>query len=174
VEGIFFTGVAVCGLLFASILLPIASSGPLMRFALKNNGDLREEIGWQDELATVAGILNSLPADQREHAGIITGNYGEAGAVEILGPPYHLPPPISTTNSAWLRGYPDPPPTTLIVLGYSQGGAERAFTGCRLAGHVQNSLGVENEESTYHPEIFVCGPPRMPWPEFWKAYRHFG
>jgi hypothetical protein len=173
-EGIFFAGVAACGLLFAAILLPLASSGPLMRFALKNNGDLREEIGWQDELATVAGIRDSLPEDQREHSGIFTANYGEAGAVEMLGPAWHLPPPISATNSAWLRGYPTPPPSTLIVLGFSQRGADRAFTGCRLAGQVRNSLSVENEESRDHPEIFVCGPPRMPWPEFWKAYQHFG
>jgi hypothetical protein len=174
VEGVFFTGIAACGLLFAVILLPIASSGPLMHFALKNNGNLREEIGWQEELQTVASILDSLPSEQRENAGIFTGNYGEAGAVEILGPAYHLPPPISTTNSAWLRGYPAPPPATLIVLGYSQKWADRAFTACRLAGHVRNSLGVENEESRDHPDIFVCGPPRLPWPEFWKDYQHFG
>ena len=42
--------------------------------------------------------------------GILVGNYGEQGAIEILGPAYHLPPPISGTNSAWLRGYPTPPP----------------------------------------------------------------
>jgi len=174
VDGIFFTGLAVCGLYAMAIILPVASSGPLMRFALKNNGDLREEIGWQDELETVAAIYNSLTPDQRAHARILTGNYGEAGAVEILGPAYHLPPPISTTNSAWLRDYPTTPPSTLIVLGYSEASAERAFTGCRLAGHVENSLGVENEESRDHSDIFLCGPPRLPWPEFWKAYQLFG
>jgi hypothetical protein len=31
-----------------------------------------------------------------------------------------------------------------------------------------------NEESGDHPDIFVCGPPRIPWPEFWKKYRNFG
>ncbi|HVT99747.1 MAG TPA: glycosyltransferase family 39 protein [Acidobacteriaceae bacterium] len=174
VEGIFFTAIAFCGLYIAAIILPFASSGPLMRFALKNNGDLREEIGWQEELATIQGILDALPADQREHTGIFTGNYGEAGAVELLGPAYHLPPPISTTNSAWLRGYPIPPPTTLIVLGHSQKGADRAFTNCKVAGRVRNSLGVDNEESSDHPDIFLCGPPRLPWPEFWKTHQRFG
>jgi hypothetical protein len=60
------------------------------------------------------------------------------------------------------------------VLGYSQEGAGANFTGCRLAGHVTNALGVENEESRDHPDIFVCGPPRLPWPEFWKHARNFG
>ncbi|HEX4310793.1 MAG TPA: glycosyltransferase family 39 protein [Acidobacteriaceae bacterium] len=174
VEGLFFAGLAFCGIFVAAFILPLASSGPLMRFALKNNGDLREEIGWQDELQTVAAIYDSLPEAQRAQAGIVAGNYGEAGAVEILGPAFHLPAPISTTNSAWLRGYPEPPPSTLIVLGYSEARAERAFTACRVAGKVENALGVENEESRDHPETRVCGPPRLPWPEFWKQFQSFG
>ncbi len=174
VEGVFYAGLAFCGLFVVADILPLASSGPLMQFALKNNGDLREEIGWPEELQAVAGILDALPPEQRAQTGIVTGNYGEAGAVELLGPPYHLPPPISTTNSAWLRGFPSPPPSTLIVLGYSQGRADRSFTGCRLAGHVQNSLGVKNEESDDHPDIFLCGPPRLPWPDFWKKNLNFG
>jgi hypothetical protein len=78
------------------------------------------------------------------------------------------------TNSAWLRGYPKPPPATLIVIGFSRAGADRAFTGCRLAGHTGNPEGIKNEETQAHPDIFVCGPPRRPWPVFWKDYQNFG
>jgi hypothetical protein len=170
----FLQGVVVTGILFSMIVIPWASSGPLKTFALKNNGDLREEIGWDELVKTVAGIRNSLPADQRASVGVLVANYGEQGAIEILGEPYHLPLPISGTNSAWLRGYPQPPPTTLIVLGRSQSYVDLMFTSCRLAGHNGNSLGVHNEESNDHPDIFVCGPPRLPWPEFWKEYQAFG
>ena len=109
-EGLFFAGLAAWGLLVYAILVPLASSGPLKEFALKNNGDLREEFGWDELVRTVAGIRDSLPAEQRSNVGVLTGNYGEQGAVEILGPAYHLPMPISMTNSAWLRGYPAVPP----------------------------------------------------------------
>jgi len=172
VEASYFLGVALCGALFIAILVPVAASGPLKTFALQHNGDLREEIGWDDMLRTVAAIRDALPAAQRPGVGIVTGNYGEQGAVELLGPAYHLPPPISMTNSAWLRGYPTPQPAAFIVLGFSQREAERAFTACRGAGMETNSEGAENEESHY--EIFVCGPPRLPWPEFWKQYQSFG
>ncbi len=174
VEGVFFAGLAACGLLMIAIVIPLASSGPLMNFALKNNGDLREEIGWDEMLKTVAAIRDSLPPEQRDNVGIMVRNYGEQGAIEILGPAYQLPPPISGTNSAWLRGYPSPPPTTLIVLGTSRQDADRRYTSCRLAGRNQNSLGIKNEESEDHPDIFVCGPPRLPWPEFWVGYQTFG
>jgi hypothetical protein len=174
VEGVFFTGLAAYGALMIAIVIPLANSGPLKAYALKNNGDLREEIGWDDLLKTVAGIRDSLPPEQRASFGIITGNYGEQGAIEILGPAYHLPPPISGTNSAWLRGYPTPPPTTLLVLGLSRGYTEKLFTDCRLAGHYTNHLGIKNEESDSHPDIWLCGPPAKTWPEFWDDFQAFG
>ena len=174
VEGAFFTGLVACGILMAAIVIPFASSGPLMKFALKNNGDLREEIGWDELVRTVAGIRDSLPPEQQQSLGIAVRNYGEQGAIEILGAAYHLPPPISGVNSSWLRGYPMPLPATIIVMGQSGKEADRLFTSCRLAGHNGNSLGVENEESRDHPDIFVCGPPRLPWPEFWDEYQGYG
>ncbi|HSB74208.1 MAG TPA: hypothetical protein VLC12_01085, partial [Terriglobales bacterium] len=173
-EFTFFTGLALCGVYFAALIVPLAGGGRLKEFALRNNGDLREEIGWHQLVRTVAGIRDALPPEQRASTGILVGNYGEQGAVEILGRPYRLPAPISSTNSAWLRGYPQPPPSTLIVVGWSRQEVDSAFTSCRLAGHNSNSLGVRNEESEDHPDIFLCGPPRLPWPQFWKEIQNFG
>jgi hypothetical protein len=174
VEAAFFTLLVACGLCISAIILPLTSSGKLHEFALANNGDLREEIGWTDLVKTVAGIRDSLPPEQQASVGVLTGNYGEQGAIEILGAAYHLGVPISMTNSSWLRGYPVPPPSTLIVLGFSREDADRAFTSCRLAGHNGNPYGVKNEESEDHPDIFVCGGPRLGWPEFWEEYQAFG
>ncbi len=170
----FFVALAACGLYIAAIVLPLASSGPLKRFALTHNSDLREEIGWNDLVKTVAGIRDSLPEEQRQHLGIVAGNYGEQGAIEMLGAAYHLPVPISGTNSAWLRGYPVPPPSMLIVVGVSRAYADKTFTGCGIAGHNGNSEGIHNEESQYHPDIFVCVSPRKPWPEFWRDFQSYG
>jgi hypothetical protein len=174
IAGVFFSLLILGGALASAILVPFAPDGALKRFALEKNGELREEIGWDDLVRNVAAIRESLPPDEREHVGIVVRNYGEAGAIEILGPAYHLPPPISGTNSGWLRGYPDPPPTTLIVLGTTREAADMRYTSCRLAGHNGNSLGVRNEESRDHPDIFLCGPPRLPWPEFWRSFQAFG
>ncbi|MGC2162143.1 MAG: glycosyltransferase family 39 protein [Silvibacterium sp.] len=174
IEVVFFTALAASGLYICALILPLASSGPLRNFALSRNGDLREEFGWNELVQTVAVIRNSLSPSQRQNLGILVGNYGEQGTIEILGPRYGLPAPISMTNSAWLRGYPTSPPSTLIVIGFSQQDANEAFTACRLAGHNGNTQGIHNEESQNHPDIFVCGGPRLPWPEFWKEYQNFG
>jgi hypothetical protein len=172
-ETIFFLGLAGCAAYICAVVIPFASSGALKSFALKHNGDLREEIGWDELVKSVAAVRDSLPPEERSNYGVVVGNYGEQGAIEILGPAYGLPMPISGTNSAWYRGYPSPPPSTLIVVGHGDL-AEKMFTSCRLAGHNGNALGVENEESKDHPDIFVCGPPRLPWPEFWDDHQWFG
>jgi len=173
-QSVYFTGVFATGAMFMAVLVPFASSGPLRDFALKNNGDLREEIGWDDLVRTVAQVHDSLPTDQRSSVGILVGNYGEAGAIENLAAAYQLPAPISITNSFYLRTYPATPPSILIVVGWSREEADSEFTSCRLAGHLGNSLGVKNEESDYHPDIFLCGEPRHGWPVFWKNNQRYG
>jgi hypothetical protein len=171
---IYFAAFALTSAYWCAVILPLAWSGPLEKFALQRNGDMREEFGWNELVRTVAGIRDSLPPEERAHLGITTGNYGEYGAIDILGRAYGLPEPIGTTNSEWLRGYPTPTPTTLIVLGLTDQQANTIFTNCRLAGHNGNSEGVRNEESLYHPDIFVCGPPRKPWAAVWKEHKDFG
>jgi 4-amino-4-deoxy-L-arabinose transferase-like glycosyltransferase len=174
IEATWLVAFAAVSALACAVILPLASSGPLRQFALNHNGDLREEIGWEELVQTVAQIRNSLPADERAHLGITTANYGEYGAIDILGPRYGLPAPIGTTNSEWDRSYPTPQPTTLIVLGLGSQEADALFTGCRLVARNANREGIHNEESQRHPEIFLCGPPRKSWADLWREHRDFG
>ena len=174
VASVFFVGLAGFGAYYAAVVIPFASGGPLRSFALTRNSDLREEIGWDDLVLAVAHVRDSLTAEQQSSYGILVGNYGEAGAIENLGAALHLPAPISVTNSFYLRSYPASPPSTLIVVGWSRSQVDRELTGCRVAGHNGNSAGIRNEESQYHSDIYVCGPPRKPWPEFWKHNQRFG
>jgi hypothetical protein len=174
IESVFFSGIAICAAYIIAVVVPLASSGPLRDFALQRNGDLREEVGWEELVSTVAQIRDSLTPEQRAHLGITTGNYGEYGAIDILGRAYGLPEPIGTTNSEWLRGYPAQPPTTIIALGIRPEQADEIFTGCRVAAHNGNAESIHNEELDDHPLILVCGPPRKPWVEVWKEHKDFG
>ena len=40
--------------------------------------------------------------------------------------------------------------------------------------HNGNSQGVKNKESDDHPDIYVCGPLKKPWAEFWAKTEDFG
>jgi hypothetical protein len=106
--------------------------------------------------------------------GVLAGNYSEAGAIDLYGGVYGLPEAISGINSYWLRGYGDPGPQTLIAVGFSSSFLEDAFESCTIAGHISNSYGVVNEETSRHQDVFVCRRLRQPWPQFWKSFRYFG
>lgn len=153
------------------IALPIApvNSG-LWRFTSRVHDLFVEQIGWPELVETVADIYNSLPVEDQRQAAILTGNYGEAGAINLYGPAYGLPEAISGVNSYWLRGYGNPPPQVLIMLDWHH---SASFETCEIAGSVSNRYGVRNEE-TGHSTIYLCRRLRHPWPAFWESLRSFG
>jgi hypothetical protein len=166
---------AAGGIAVVPVALPVAPvNSAVWNLSAEVHDDFKEQVGWPELVETVAGIYAAQPAADQPYVGILTANYGEAGAVNLYGRSYRLPEAISGVNTYWLRGYGDPPPSALIVLGYTRGQVDRLFERCELAGHVGNRHGVKNEESRDHPDIFVCRRPRKPWPEFWQDLRHFG
>jgi len=169
-----FVAIAAGIALAVSFLVPILPPDSPHNLAIRASDDLREEIGWQELVATVAGIRDSLSPSERANFAILGTNYGEAGAIDFYGPAYGLPPAISGVNSIWQRGYGSPPPQTLIVIGLSRRFVDRNFQACRLAGHITNRYNILNEETREHPDIFVCGPPIQPWPAFWSDFHYFG
>jgi hypothetical protein len=68
--------------------------------------------------------------------------------------------------------------TNYVIFGtYSQ--ADRDFLpdvlqSWDLAGQVTNTYGVENEETRFHPEVFLCRGMRKPWPEIWSDLQSLG
>jgi len=172
--------VSVAAALALSILGAMAVALPLapvhsawFRFADKVNLTLRDEIGWEDLVSTLAQIRDSLPAESRAHLGILAENYGEVGAINLYGPSHGLPRAISGENSSWERGYGDPPPQTLIIVGFPRAFVEANFDSCTLAAQNTNSLGVVNEETTERRDIFLCGPPKAGWQQFWRNFQYY-
>ncbi|MEZ4678759.1 MAG: glycosyltransferase family 39 protein [Caldilineaceae bacterium] len=165
---------ALGGLIFAPLMLPVAPVNSWLWHAANGLHDnFAEEIGWVELTETVAEVYHGLPAAEQPQTGILTGNYGEAGALNLYGPDYDLPTARSGVNSYWLRGYPEPPPTTLIVLGFSAEAIAQVPATCEQAGEITNRYGVENEE-TGHPIIYLCRQLQLPWPQFWEGIRLFG
>jgi hypothetical protein len=174
-RGVTWAALAIGTVIGCALSLPIAPVGSgLWDITGAVHDNFVEQIGWPDLVETVTDIYAGLPPDERPGTAILAGNYGEAGAVDLYGPAAGLPRAISGTNSFWDRGYGDPPPQTVIVLGFRREVAERFFERCELAGRVTNRYGVKNEESRDHPDIFVCRDPRQTWPVLWPELRRFG
>ena len=84
---------AINGIIVALVVLRIPSPGSgWWRFSdTLNGGNFSEEFGWQEMTATVAQIRDSLSATDRAQLGILAGDAGEAGALNLYGPAYGLP-----------------------------------------------------------------------------------
>jgi 4-amino-4-deoxy-L-arabinose transferase-like glycosyltransferase len=163
------------GAVFAVFVMPIAPfGGAAWRVTSKLHDQFREEIGWQELTEHVAQVFNSLPAEERVRTGILAGNYGEGGALNLYGPAMGLPHAMAGTNSFWYRGYDPREPQTVILVGLEKEEAEANFTSCSVAAKNTNRLGVENEESRDHPDIYLCHGLKGSWEDFWKKFRRYG
>jgi 4-amino-4-deoxy-L-arabinose transferase-like glycosyltransferase len=170
-----WTVIALNGAVMAFFVMPIAPFGGAgWRLTSKLHDQFREQIGWTDLAENVARIYNSLPAEERARTGILTGNYGEGGALNLYGPSRGLPVAMSGTNSFWYRGYDKREPQTVIVVGLEKEEADANFASCFLAGKNTNPYGVENEESRDHPDIYLCRGLKASWPEFWNKFQRYG
>jgi 4-amino-4-deoxy-L-arabinose transferase-like glycosyltransferase len=156
-----------------AVMLPLAPvNSSLWHFTTKIHDNFVEEIGWPELAASVARVYLQVPSDERRRTAIFASNYGQAGAINLYGPKHGLPRAISGVNSHWYRGYGDPPPETLVILGATEQRAEKYFRSCDVGAIVSNPYGVENEESG--GAVLVCRGLRVPWPELWKQARSFG
>ena len=162
---------SVIGIILMKPVAPINS--PLWEVTSGVNEEVTEMVGWQDLTEQVAAIYQSIPETEKPRAAILAGNYGEAGALDLYGKEYGLPQIISGTNSMWYRGYGEPEPETVIVVGFESSYARHFFNSCELSGKVTNRYGVKNEESTRHTGLFVCREPHLPWKVMWQEMQWY-
>jgi 4-amino-4-deoxy-L-arabinose transferase-like glycosyltransferase len=163
------------GLIAAAVTLPLAPvNSAWWRVADSMNGNFNLEVGYADMVETVAKIRDSLPVEERARLGILAGDVGEAGAVNLYGPAYGLPRAISGMNSYWARGYGDPPPETVIVVGLHRDILDQNFASCELVGHLTNRYGITNSAIDGYADVFLCRKLRQPWPDFWKHFQYYG
>jgi Dolichyl-phosphate-mannose-protein mannosyltransferase len=167
--------IAIAGLAAAAVTLPLAAVNSVWwRVADAMNGNFNLEIGYPGMVETVAKIRSSLPLSQQSTLGILAGDVGEAGAFNLYGPAYGLPTAIGGMNSNWLRGYGDPPPEAVIVVGMPRDFLDRSFASCEPVGKLTNRYGIANSAIDGYDEVFLCRHLRQPWPDFWKRFQYYG
>jgi 4-amino-4-deoxy-L-arabinose transferase-like glycosyltransferase len=160
---------ALVGAVVGLAVLPARWLGPV----LVVNPDAGETVGWPALTRDVAQVWAGLDAAEQARAVILAANYGEAGAIQRYGPRYGLPVPYSGHNAYAEWAVPPDSATTAVVIGYSDSRRlGRLFARCTLAGRVDNTQGVDNDEQG--GPIWVCRQPLRPWSLAWADVRHLG
>jgi hypothetical protein len=65
----------------------------------KLNGDIGDTVGWPQLTRAAAAQDAALTKAGDPPGSVFTGAYGEAGALDVYGSPYHLPPVLSGQNT---------------------------------------------------------------------------
>jgi 4-amino-4-deoxy-L-arabinose transferase-like glycosyltransferase len=156
----------------ALIALPLLPVSALAKTPIADiNQAVSDAIGWPVYVRQIADVYESLPADDRQRAAIITANYGEAGALKRFGGPYALPPVYSGQNELWYRGRPADGTDIIVAVGLPVEELSPWFGTCTKARDLDNGVDIPNEEQDNY--VSVCRDPNEPWPTLWPRFQHY-
>jgi Dolichyl-phosphate-mannose-protein mannosyltransferase len=130
--------------------------------------DAGETVGWPAFAATIARVRAGLPADA--DVVVLTGNYGEAGAVDRFLP--DLAPAYSGHNSYWTWGPPPEQAATVISVGIPEEQLRRWFGSVTPAARIDDGVGLDNDEQG--STVWVATDRRLTWAQLWPQLRHLG
>jgi Dolichyl-phosphate-mannose-protein mannosyltransferase len=159
--------IGVSAVVSAFIALPLLPPSSLQgSVPLAINPDLGEQVGWHRFVSTVTSAWRAIPPAERAHTAIFTANYGEAGAVDVLGG--SLPRAYSGHNGFSEWGAPPASDTHVLLLGYD--GDTASFAGCRRLARIDDGAGLDNDEQG--GPVLYCRV-AAPWPALWPGLRHY-
>jgi len=172
------------GALLAPTMLPILSPENFIRYTkathleqprVENHelGPLpqlfADQFGWEEMAQAVAHVYNDLPADIRPRTAIFGQNYGQAGAIDLFGPKYGLPPAISGHQNYFLWGPREYTGESMIVMGDRQDRLETKFAVVRKMARVAHPYSMPYE----HIDIFYCQGFKLPLAEAWTKVKNW-
>lgn len=130
----------------------------------------RDTVGWPTYVHEIAEVYAGLPRLQQQRAVIITSNYGEAGAVARYGGQFGLPAVYSGHNQLYYQGPPPSSRPVAVIIGGQLAIARPLFASCHVAAHLDDRVGVDNEEQG--EPIAICRAPVGGWPRIWPRLGH--
>ncbi len=131
---------------------------------------LGDQFGWPELVADVARIYRSLPPEERARTGIFASNYGEAGALNLFGPAYGLPPPICAHQNHYFWGPPKTDPENLIWLQWGRRGVEDHCRSVEQVGEHFHPWGMAEENRP----IYLCRGLKRPLADYWEPdFKHW-
>ena len=127
--------------------------------------------GWENLVAVVARVYNSLPANDRAKCAIYTTNYGRAGSIDLFGKRYGLPKSICGHNSYFLWGPRDYTGEVMLVVGGTPEELRKMFAEVTVAAQVENPYSMPYESGVL---VLICRKSSIPLKNLWpltKSYR---
>lgn len=132
--------------------------------------DYADMHGWEEQVRLVDSLYQSLTPTEQANCVIWAENYGEAGALKILGKQYGLPNPISRHGSFWAWGYGKEDATIWISLGNEQPAVEYIFEETELVKMIYHPYAIGEENGI---PLYICRKPKRNIQQWWKDYEPY-
>ena len=126
-----------------------------------------DQFGWEEMAAEVARVYNGLPPEVRPRTAVFAQTYGQAGAIDMFGPKYGLPPAVSGHQNYFLWGSRGYTGESMIVLDDSEEKLKELFTSVQKAGHVEHPYSMPYN----HFDVFYCRGMHPPLSELWPQLK---
>jgi len=126
--------------------------------------------GWEELAALVDTAYQRLTPKERARCRVFGQNYGEAGAIDVLGRRLGLPPAMSGHNSYWLWGPGPVEPTVVIIIGGDREDNARFFEEIEIVGQTRSRYAMPYERGV---EVSIARRPRASLREAWPMLKHY-
>ncbi|MGA9040961.1 MAG: glycosyltransferase family 39 protein [Terriglobales bacterium] len=176
--------VIITGAILAPLMLPLLSPDAYVTYMRKlgltpTKREVHEhaqwpqvfadQFGWPEMVGQVAKVYIGLTPEERAKTAILTGNYGEAGAIDMFGPKYGLPPALSGHQTYFYWGTHGFTGDNLITLQYGLDDLSRMCDSVEEVGVHFDPWGMEEENQP----IYFCRGLKRPLAETWPQYKHW-
>lgn len=160
---------------FIPIATPVLPIEQYVRYAGKQEvngrveltGDYADMFGWDEQVMLVDSVYRSLSDVEGRNCVIWTENYGEAGAIQILGDRYGLPDPICRHGSFWLWGYGNKDAAVWISIGNEKAVVESVFDRVELVRIIRHRYAIDEENGI---PLYLCRDPKIDLETWWNEY----
>jgi hypothetical protein len=132
---------------------------------------LADRLGWEEMAASVARAYQALPLEDRVRAGIFAQNFGEAGAIDILGRKHGLPPALSGHQNYFLwgpRGYTG---EVMLVVDDEPGSLPEVCGSVTDLGALDSHPHAMPYEQ--RQRLYLCRDLRLPLAELWPRVKRY-
>jgi MFS family permease len=134
---------------------------------------LADRIGWEEKFKLVLSAYNSLSDEDKKHTIIAAGNYGQAGALELFGKDYKLPPVACSHNNYYLWSKNRVNGNILLQLGNERdyNGLKQLFDQVELLPGMYKNKYVSPHENNL--VVFLCRGPKIPLIEMLERSKNY-
>ncbi|MBT8263259.1 MAG: glycosyltransferase family 39 protein [Bacteroidia bacterium] len=127
--------------------------------------DYADQLGWEELTKITNEAYNMIPENERAKAIIYGSNYGQAGAIAVIGKKYDLPEAVSFHESFfyWIPKQFDPDIEYLVYINDEMGeNVRNLFAEIEEIGSISNMNARE-----YGTTVYLCSKPRSSFNSFW-------